>query len=439
MNFKNQLSDNGDKLLETKLPVERRLLVLIAAYSLKMIRARKLEDMITNRDLDGFFGHVWTVHPFATIVSSNESAGRYGLPEAHAFAPGHTFIEGKVGRFSFLKWMGPLNFLISQSVLFFSLARLIRKERISVIDAWTPLYPGLFAWALSRLCGIPFGIRVVANHDKLYETTGRPSERRLWFSRKIEKIVERFVLKRADLVAAVNHDNLNFALANGARPEASTLFRYGNMIDKRHFHEPSERSDGSGLLRELGVEPHRFLLYMGRLESVKHPDDIIRVLAKVRTFGHDVKLVMAGDGSLLEKLSEQARELGVENHTIFCGNKDQEWLISIIPLAAVVLSPHTGLALLEVALGESPIVAYDVDWQNELVESGLTGELVPHHAWEEMADRVDRLLADPQNARSMGEAARKRALKMMNPAMLDQHERNTYMKLLSNYSQSSLW
>ena len=148
---------------------------------------------------------------------------------------------------------------------------------------------------------------------------------------------------------------------------------------------------------------------------------------------------MAGDGSLLKKLSEQARELGVENHTIFCGNKDQEWLVSIIPLAAVVLSPHTGLALLEVALGESPIVAYDVDWQSELVESGLTGELVPHHAWEEMADRVDRLLADPQNARSMGEAARKRALKMMNPAMLDQHERNTYMKLLSNYSQSSSW
>jgi glycosyltransferase involved in cell wall biosynthesis len=438
LDFKNQLSNNGDKLLKTKLPVERKLLVLFTAYSLEMIRARKLEDMVTNRDLGGFFGHVWTVHPFASLVSSSESASRYGLPEAHAFAAGHTFIEGKVGRFSFLKWVEPLNFLISQAGIFFTLIRLIRKEKISVVDAWSPLYPGLFSWALSRLCGISLVIRVVGNHDKVYETTGRPLEKRLWHFRKIEKIVERFVLGRADLVAAVNQDNLNFALANGAKPETSTLFRYGNMINKRHFIEPSERCDGSGLLRELGVEPHRFLLYTGRLESVKHPDDVVSVFAKVRTFGHDIKLIMVGDGSLREKLSEQARELGVENHVIFCGSKDQEWLVSVIPLAAVVLSPHTGLALLEVALGELPIVAYDIDWQSELIESGVTGELVPHRAWEEMAGRVDRFLADSSYARSMGEAVRKRALKMMDPSILNQHERNTFMKLLSNYSQSSL-
>ena len=242
------------------------------------------------------------------------------------------------------------------------------------------------------------------------------------------------MLERADLVAAVNQDNLNFALASGARPEKSTLFRYGNMINRQHFSEPSERSDGSGLLRELGVEPHQFLLYAGRFESVKRPHDVVSAFARVRAIGHNVKLIMAGDGSLREKLSEQVRELGVENQTIFCGNKDQEWLVSLMPLAAAVLSPHTGLALLEVALGECPIVAYDVDWQSELVESGVTGELVPFQAWEEMAEGVHRFLADSSYARSMGEAVRKRALKMMDPSMLNQHERNTYIKLLSNYS-----
>jgi glycosyltransferase involved in cell wall biosynthesis len=428
-----EVSCSEDETLAT-----RKLLVLNASLPLEAIRERKLEVTVTNTDLNGFFEHVWTVHPFATLVTSNDGKSKYGSSEVHAFAQRHTFIEGKVGRFSFLKWVEPLNFIISQIDVFFSLVRLIRKEKISVIDAWTPLYPGLLAFGMSRLCGIPFVIRVVANHDKIYETTGQPAEKRLWFSRKIEKIVERFIFQRASLVAAVNQDNLDFALANGANPETSTLFRYGNMIDKRHFSEPSERPDGSALLRELGVEPHRFLLYTGRLESVKHPDDIVRVLAKVRGLGHDVKAILAGDGSLLETLTEQAQELGVENDIVFSGNKDQSWLISVIPLAAVVLSPHTGRALLEVALGEVPIVAYDVDWQSELIETGVTGELVPHQAWEEMADAADRFLANPEYARAMGKAVRGCAAEMMNLAKLNQHERNTYTKLLSNYDQSRL-
>jgi glycosyltransferase involved in cell wall biosynthesis/ubiquinone/menaquinone biosynthesis C-methylase UbiE len=416
----------------------RKLLVLNTSLPLEAIRERNLETTVTNTDLDGFFDHVWTVHPFATLVTSSSGISKYGSPKIHALAQRHTFIEGKVGRFSFLKWLEPLNFLISQVDIFFSLVRLIRKEKISVIDAWTPLYPGLFAWALSRLCGIPFVVRVVQNNDKIYEVTGGQSERRLWFSRKNEKFIERFVLKHASLVAAVNQDNLDFALANGAVPDKSTLFRYGNMIDKRHFFEQSDRPDGSALLREIGVEPHRFLLYVGRFENVKHPDDVLRVFAKVRSFGHDVKLVMAGDGRLRQKLYEQARELGVENDTIFCGNKDQTWLVSVIPLAAVVLSPHTGRALLEVAMAEVPVVAYDVDWQSELIETGVTGELVPHQEWQEMADGANRFLSNPEYARAMGKSVRDRAAEMMNPAKLNQHERNTYIKLLSSYSQSAL-
>jgi glycosyltransferase involved in cell wall biosynthesis/ubiquinone/menaquinone biosynthesis C-methylase UbiE len=427
-----------DSCSENETLAARKLLVLNASLPLEAIRERKLEGIVTNTDLEGFFEHVWTVHPFATLVTSNDGISKYGSPEVHAFAQGHTFIEGKVGRFRFLKWVEPLNFLISQIDIFFRLARLIRKERISVIDAWTPLYPGLFAWALSRLCGIPFVVRVVQNNDKIYEVTGRQSERKLWFTRKNEKFIERFVLKRANLVAAVNQDNLNFALANGAVPEKSTLFRYGNQIDQRHFSKLSERPDGSFLLREIGVEPHRFVIYVGRFESVKHPGDVLRVFAKIRSFGHDVKLIMAGDGSLREKLYAQARELGIENDTLFCGNKDQTWLISVIPLAALVLSPHTGRALLEVAMAEVPIVAYDVDWQSELIETGVTGELVPLQAWEEMADRANYFLTNPEYASAMGKSVSKRAAKMMDPAKLNQHERATYIELLSNYSQSSL-
>ncbi|MZH02866.1 MAG: glycosyltransferase, partial [Nitrospinae bacterium] len=433
LEFKSE-SDSDHKLIETNFSVKRRLLVLDTAWTLEAIRERKLEDSITCRDLDGFFEHVWSVHPFATLVSSNESEGKYGQSEAHAFAPGHTFIEGKVGRFSFLSWVEPLNFLISQVGIFFSLAHLIRKHRINVIRVGDPHYLGVFGWGLSRLCGIPFGIRVSANFDKIFEITGQPAVRRLFFFRKVEKIIERFIFKRADFVAAGNQDNLNFSLANGARPEVSTLFRYGNLIDKRHFVAPKDRTNGTPLLEELNVERSKFLLYIGRLEKIKQPDHILHVLSDIRKRGNDIKALLVGDGSLREQLQHLAQELEVENQVIFCGNRDQEWLARVIPLALIVVSPHTGRALSEAALGGAPIVAYDVDWQSELIQTGETGELVPNLDWKKMADAVERMLADPQYARSMGDAVRNRALKMMDPAMLDQHERETYLRLFDSFN-----
>lgn len=414
-----------------KAPVVRKLLVLDSSYSLEAIRERGLEDSITCRDLDGFFDRVWSVHPFATLVTSEKWTSKFGSPEFYSLTSVHTFIEGKVGRFAMLDFLPAINFLISQIDIVFRLVRLIRKEKISVIRAGDPLYNGLLGWVISRLFSIPLLVRVGGNLDKSYKVTGRIGMPKLFRTRRIEKMFERFVFSRADLVACANKDYIDFSLANGARPETLTLFRYGNLIAKQHLTEPADRSEGRSLLYELGVEPDRFLLTIARLESLKHPEDVVRVLAEVRRRGHDVKIVLVGDGQLRVTLIELAGELGVKDHVVLCGNRDQEWLARVIPLAAAVVSPIMGRALTEAAFGAAPIVAYDVDWQSELIQAGVTGELVPYLDWGKMADTVEHFLINPEYACSMGESVRKRVLEMMNPATLNQHERDTYQKLLN--------
>jgi glycosyltransferase involved in cell wall biosynthesis len=407
-----------------------KLLVLDSSFSLEAIRAQGLEESITCRDLQGFFAHVWTVHPFATLVTSARWAPRHGLPARHVLSERHTFIEGKVARFKLLDSLPALNFLIAQLSLSWRLVRLIRKERISVIRAGDPLYLGLLAWVLARCCGIPYVVRVGGNNDKVYEVTGRPLMPRLFGSRRTEKVVEHFVLSRADLVAGANQDNLAFALANGANPEKSTLFRYGNLISKHHLVPPEERQGGAKLLEELGLESHRYLLYIGRLEPIKHPDHVVRALADVRERGYRVRAVLAGDGSMRGELEALARELQVEDHVLFCGNVSQEWLAQLIPLAAVVVSPHTGRALSEAALGGAPIVAYDIDWQSEVVKMGATGILVPFQALGEMVNGIERFLADRDYAAEMGAAVRNHAVSMMDVEALNAHERTQYKRLL---------
>jgi glycosyltransferase involved in cell wall biosynthesis len=405
-----------------------RLLVLDGSYTIETIRKLGLEQSVLCRDLDGFFGHVWSVHPFGDI---NNRPALAGEPRSTELGERHSFIQAQPGRFPALGRWFTLNFLLGQLSLFRRLRRLVKDERITLIRAGDPLYVGLFGLLLARATGVPLAIRINANNDKIRETTGKPIYPRLLRSARVEKAIERFVLPRADLVAAPNQDNVDFAVANGARPNRVTIFRYGNLLSPAHLAEPATRGTDPAVFGRIGVEPGRYLLCVSRLQTLKYPDDVVRVLAAVRARGHDLSLVLAGEGDLRRELEALARDLAVAANVKFAGNLDQHALSQLYANAAVVISPLTGRALSEAALGAAPIVAYDLDWQGDLIETGVTGELVPFRSVEALSDAALRLIEDPARARKLGRAVRARALDMLDPVKLNAHERATYAKLLA--------
>ena len=413
-------------------PCEPRpgLLVLDTSYTLEMIRERGLENSVLCRDLDGFFGHVWSVHPFATLLTSPGWSPRFGQPVTHELGERHTFIEGKVGRFKALVWLFPLNFLLSQAGLFLKLLALIRRENVRVIRVGDPLYLGLFGLALARLSGARLVIRINANNERVRQDTGAPIFPRLFRSTDLERRVERFVLPRADLVAAPNQDNVDYAVAFGARPDRVTIFRYGNLIADAHLADPQDRKFDKDLFDRLRIRPEQYVLCVSRLMPLKFPEDVLESFAAVRSEGFDVDLVFCGDGPLQEGLERQARELGVTEHVRFVGNQNQSALAQLNAFAGAVVSPLTGRALSESALGAAPIVAYDLDWQGDLIETGKTGELVPFRHPELLAMGVVKMLSDRDYARRMGRAVRERALEMLDPEALNEHERSAYAGLL---------
>lgn len=410
------------------------LLVLDASYTLEMIKERGMENSVTCRDLDGFFRHVWSVHPFATLLTSENWSPRYGKPVWHEIAPRHTFVEGKLGRFGLLSFLFPANFLIGQIGLFLRLWALIRREKIGVIRVGDPLYLGLFGLALKAVTGAPILIRINGNNDKVRENTGRALYPRFFRTAAIEKKVEAFVLPRVDMIAAPNQDNVDFAVAGGANPKFTTIFRYGNLLAPEHLQPPSERTIDNALFARLGVQPGQYLLCIGRLESVKFPDDAVHILSIAVKAGHDVKLFFAGDGDMRADLLALGHELGVGERIAFGGNQNQKSLSQLNAYTACVISPLTGRALSEAALGGAPIAAYDLDWQSDLVETGKTGELVPFRNIDAFGTAVCHLLADRDYARKMGQGARNRAREMLDPEILDAHERAEYAKLMARFA-----
>ena len=90
---------------------KRHMLVLDTAYTHDFLTQRKLTRLVTSKDVNGYFDHVWTVHAVASLFFSASSGLRFGRPVVRELSEGHTHIEGKIGRFEKLSWFPLLNFL----------------------------------------------------------------------------------------------------------------------------------------------------------------------------------------------------------------------------------------------------------------------------------------------------------------------------------------
>jgi glycosyltransferase involved in cell wall biosynthesis len=406
-------------------PEERRLLFVDMAYTVEIVRAKKHDQFFEMRHSDGYFGRVWAVHPLS------DAAGKASREiETIEYSPRQTVIEGVAQAYRLPRWLLPLNFLLSQARLLRMVARLVRKEHISLIVATDAFYAGLFSLILKWMTGRPQVVTVLSNQDELYAATGALAMPRLLPSRFLEKALARFVLSRADLVIGGNNNNLAFAIANGARGETAVI-PVAKNIEPAHLADPATRPGPEAILARHGIPAGApMMLFVGRLLALKHPDDAVRAMAVAIEQVPEAFGLIAGSGPMQEELEALARSLGMEGRIRFLGHIDQQQLARIIP-HCITLSPLTGMALIECGLGGSPAVAYDRDWQAEFVEDGVAGFVVPFRDHRAMADRAVRLLKDEGLRRRFSQAMRERALDFADRDRIYAREHALYDRLLA--------
>ena len=117
------------------------------------------------------------------------------------------------------------------------------------------------------------------------------------------------------------------------------------------------------------------------------------------------------DWGTLQSSKEQAQNLDLEGIVDFVTDCTDPKVIIAASTVALLLSPHgEGISnsILEYMAMGRPVVATDCDGNRESVIDGVTGFLVPNKP-EDVADRIEFLLADSSKAGTMGEAGRKRA------------------------------
>ncbi len=393
------------------------------AYSLAELRQRGHSRFFEARHSGNYFKKVVGLHPLADRVTKVEKA-----IERHRFDDRQDVIEGRSAALPWPKWLLPLNVVISQRRLLRHICAVVRNERISLVSATDPLYSGLFGHWVKKRTGRPLVVHIYANFDLNYATTGRVTYPQLIRWRFVEKWLIRHVLRRADLVAAGTHTMADFAVAQGVPQDRIVVFRVGKYMMPEHRVPPAERATLTIAEREeFGITgSDKLLLTVARLQREKKVDHALRAFSVVVREHPDALLLLAGDGLEQENLKALARELGIHDRVRFLGLTRQDVLVRLGP-ECVILSPLTGIALLETSMAGAPPVAYDLDSSiSDLVETGVTGDLIAPDDWQAMGRAASRILSDPQERKRLGKAVRERAQFLSDPERIYAIERAAY-------------
>lgn len=154
------------------------------------------------------------------------------------------------------------------------------------------------------------------------------------------------------------------------------------------------------------------LLYFGRLEYEKGVHDAIAALPRIRRTHPGTTLTIAGDGTQLAFLTEQARRHRVLKAVDFVGLVDHERLLALLHRADIALLPSRyepfGIVALEAAAAGAPLVVSTAGGLGEAVGHGTTGQTFPPGDVAALAAAVRTVLDDPDAAQRHATAARER-------------------------------
>ena len=402
-----------------------------SAYTFETLKERKIEHLVTAKDLDGYFDTVLTCHPVGTINHRDSDVKKFGIPIRRKINARNVFIEGKIGFSKYLAKLGVLNFILSQIILVIYLSKLVKSENIDFIRAEDAHYNGLVALLIAKLMKKPLLIGVWGNPDVIRDQSKKPITKRLFRTVAVERAVEAFVLARCDIAMVQNIENKGFLDGRNVPDERIEIVRFGNLIDPIHFNSPEEKLRLKPTEIDDDYDVDCKILVLARLEKIKMVDHVLQAFTVSNLKDLNLRLYFVGDGSLRNEMEQFAKEHALIDKVVFCGERDQVWIARALQEVDFIVSPLTGRALAEVALAGKPVIAYDVDWHSELVSTGETGYLVKYMDIDGLSDAIHHLYFYRKNNIEMGEKIRAKALDLLNVEKNTINEISIYEKLRS--------
>ena len=201
-----------------------------------------------------------------------------------------------------------------------------------------------------------------------------------------------------------------------------------NGVDPETFRP----RDGRATVRKYRI-PSPFILFVGRLTRQKGVFELLKAMEHVTK---RVTLVLVTGKPDTPGIVDELRAALKGRRNVLWLNTmlTEKELVDLYNEAEVFVCPSAyepfGIINLEAMACGTPVVASRVGGITEVVVDGETGFLVPPGDFGMLAERLTRILSDPELARRMGEAGRRRVLRAFSWDRIAQRVVELYRTLL---------
>ena len=288
----------------------------------------------------------------------------------------------------------PSHLLYQTMQLFFcflsviSIINLNKRRRVSLIHAQDTHYGALISIIAGKLLKVP---TIIHAHGSMYIFNVNV------FSRGIQLVIHNLVLKHSSLVISVSEATKRWLISQfQTEPSKVSVLTIGANTAK-FTSNIGRRLDAR---RMLGIDEEDFVIgYFGRLSVQKNVESLIISTANIlnSSKAEDILLLIVGKGEEEPRLKSLAKELGIEQRTLFTG------YIEDLPLAIQAMDIFVlpsflegyPTVLLEAMAAGLGIIVSDIPGIREIITDGKTGLLI-NPKIEEIKESILVLYNNPE-------------------------------------------
>jgi glycosyltransferase involved in cell wall biosynthesis len=237
-------------------------------------------------------------------------------------------------------------------------------------------------------------------------------------------IIGRRIIRDASAWIAITEDERSQFEVYGI--DRKSVIVIPNGINPDDFPE----TDAQGFRKKHGLGNHPFILFLGRLNSIKGPDLLLEAFCRGQEAWPEWHLVFAGpDGGLLDSLKKSSAASAVRSRVHFVGYVGGEEKSAAYRSAQLLVIPSRqeamSIVVLEAGITGTPVLITDQCGFNDV--SAVGGGMVVAASIEGLQDGLLAMTGNPDKLKIMGQ----NLLKFTREHFLWDHMVNRYLELFS--------
>lgn len=220
--------------------------------------------------------------------------------------------------------------------------------------------------------------------------------------------IEKIMAHYTDCLITIVNEDFEFAKKHLKAKEIKHINGIG--MNTKRFTEEITEEQKSKLRKELRISEKDIIFsYVAELNKNKNQILLIKTIEKLIKENENIKLLLIGDGTYMEKYKNEVEKRELQNNVIFLGKrKDIPEILSITNIY-VASSKREGLPLniMEAMYVGLPVIATNNRGHKELIENEEIGVLLEKNTVKEMTSKIKELLQNFEERKELGKCAKK--------------------------------